>query len=144
MYLASGGQNNAGLMGLSLPQDAPPLMQAPQGQPPQQPAAPQGQPPQQPAAPQGQPPQQPAAPQGQGKYNGEITYEGKSMQVINGVTKDKQGDTFIISNDGSIVTDAKTHQIAGHVEDGKFIPITQEYLDKLKKAGVIANTDEKE
>jgi hypothetical protein len=60
MYLASGGQNNAGLMGLSMPQDnPPPAPPMPQGQPQQ--AAPQQAAPQQ-AAPQQAAPQQ-AAPQ---------------------------------------------------------------------------------
>jgi hypothetical protein len=78
----------------------------------------------------------------QGGYNGDISFNGKTMTVTNGKTQDKQGNVYIVANDGSIVTNAKNQQIAGHIQNGEFIPITQEYLDVLKQHGAVANVQQ--
>ena len=124
MYLASGGQNNAGLMGLSMPQDAPPPEQ---GQPPQQ----QGQ---------GQQGAQVDAQKSKQvePYTGTLQYKEDKIEVKNGIAEDDGQELNVFKPQGSayfivVGTDKK---IYGIVDKDQVVPITPEITAELTKEGV--------
>ena len=70
-----------------------------------------------------------------GHYNGVVDVEGKPVQVTNGVAQ-VDGKPYVVSDNGAMVVDSQGRLI-GHIENGKFIVVTQEYHDQMMKAGYL-------
>ena len=102
---------------------------------PTQPAGMMGQmtPEQAPVQPSAEP--QAVAPQS-GGYNGTVMLDGESFQVKNGVVDDDDGESFFISDDGSMVVDGERN-IIGYVKDGQVLPLDKEHLEVLREMGVL-------
>jgi hypothetical protein len=79
-----------------------------------------------------QPPEQNA----QGKpFNGSVTVNGKKVEVEDGIAT--MGEKkFFVSTDGSVVID-QNRNVVGSVENGKFVPTTEQHIAELKKRGIV-------
>lgn len=69
-----------------------------------------------------------------GGFNGTVNVEGQNVQVQGGIAS-FMGEQFLVSNDGSMVVDSKM-RIIGHVDSGKFMPMTPEYAKELAAKGL--------
>ena len=154
--MSLGDDDGKGLMGvpitpkkkpLQTPQTQPGLAQPTPGMAPQD-GSPQGSPQDQgqPDASNGSP--QDGSPQGstqdpeaahaaKGTFNGKVEFGGTELTVKNGILTGKNGKKCTVSNDGHIVADLKTRAIIGRIEDGKFYPLDDAHLAKLKAAGAL-------
>lgn len=70
-----------------------------------------------------------------GSYNGNVTVEGKPVEVRNGVAK-VEGEPYFVSDNGAMVVNHKG-QLIGRVENGQFVVVDADYMNKMAEAGYI-------
>jgi hypothetical protein len=68
-------------------------------------------------------------------FNGVVQTDEGPVQVQNGKAN-VQGNTLIVSDDGTLVTTDKGHLVAV-VQNGKAVAPTPEILDQLKQKGIV-------
>ena len=68
-------------------------------------------------------------------FNGTVTYQGQTFQVVNGMCE-VEGEKFFVSDDGRFVVDAD-HNVVAIIQDGQLVELTPELLDQLKQEGAI-------
>lgn len=119
------------LQGMPAPQGKPPIHPALAGLP--HPTAPQPQPENEgaEAAPDSETGEQSHAP-----YNGEISFQGHTILVKDGVIQRKLGGVLYVTPNGEAVVNEK-RQIIGYIADGEFKPMDDQQRAKLQKAGVL-------
>ena len=61
--------------------------------------------------------------------------EGGKAEVKNGVVK-VNGTPYFVSDSGAMVIDGNG-QLIGHIEDGKFGVVTDEYMQNMQQKGYI-------
>ena len=70
-----------------------------------------------------------------GHYNGKVTYDGKTYEVVNSkVVVD--GKVLYVSSKGELVMD-EAGRFIGTIQDGKFLPSTPELADQMKQKGYL-------
>ena len=70
-----------------------------------------------------------------GKYNGTVDVQGQPVQVQNGVAQ-VEGKPYFVSDNGAMVVD-QSRNIIGKITDGKFEPISLEYLNQMRQRGYV-------
>lgn len=69
-----------------------------------------------------------------GGYNGTVYVGGEAVSVRNG-SAIFGGEPYFVSNDGSVVAD-KQRMAVGYIENGQFMPMTEEYANVLRQKGI--------
>lgn len=57
------------------------------------------------------------------------------IEVVDGIAK-YDGQTYYVSNDGEMIID-KDRRLVGYISNGKFVPNSPEYTQKLRDAGML-------
>lgn len=70
----------------------------------------------------------------QGGYNGTVSVGDQQVAVRNG-SAIVNGEPYFVSNDGSVVAD-KQRMAVGYIENGQFMPMTEEYANVLRQKGI--------
>lgn len=68
-------------------------------------------------------------------FNGVASYGDRKFTIKNGIAN-VDGDTFYVSDDGGLVTNAN-REVVAIIQNGKVIELTQEIADQLTEAGVV-------
>lgn len=70
-----------------------------------------------------------------GKFNGVVETESGPVEVRAGVAQ-VEGQPYFVSDNGALVVNAKG-QLAGHIENGKFVEVNETYLKQMQDAGYV-------
>ena len=68
-----------------------------------------------------------------GQYNGVVEVEGKPVQVKAGVAN-VEGQPYFVSDNGAMIVNHQG-QLVGHIENGKFVVVTEDYARKILGSG---------
>ncbi len=68
-------------------------------------------------------------------FSGRIEVRGRLMNVVNGVLKSGPKNYYVSDNGEMVVNENR--QVVGYVENGMLVPITKEYIEKLRTQGLV-------
>ena len=68
-------------------------------------------------------------------FNGDVDVEGEKIHVKDGICH-YDGETYLVSDDGGLIIDMNK-EVMGRIENGKFIPRDDQYLQQLQAKGIL-------